>query len=73
MLWTSKLTNKKATFSATGLMPVLKLKHFLSEIITLVQDGKIDPIIDRRYPLENTSEAHEYVDTGHKKGNVVLL
>jgi 2-desacetyl-2-hydroxyethyl bacteriochlorophyllide A dehydrogenase len=38
----------------------------------LAADGELKPVIDRCYPLEEIREAHRYVDTGHKHGNLAV-
>lgn len=44
----------------------------LRTLTSLAESGKFMPVIDRRYAFEQIAEAHRYVDSGRKRGNVVV-
>ncbi|MGB0428942.1 MAG: NAD(P)-dependent alcohol dehydrogenase [Bacteroidia bacterium] len=72
MMITSVFRKKKAKFSATGALPAKETKRLMKILIEIIEAGDMKVIIDRSYPLDNLANAHKYIETGHKKGNVVL-
>jgi NADPH:quinone reductase-like Zn-dependent oxidoreductase len=66
-LWLSVTTDKKIVAG-----PASERVEDLRLLAELAEQSKYRPVIDMRYPLQRAAEAHAYVDTGRKKGNVVL-
>jgi NADPH:quinone reductase-like Zn-dependent oxidoreductase len=67
MLWTSVVGGKKVicAFAVPKTGDLIFIKEF-------IEDRKIKPVIDRCFPPEKAAEAHSYIESGNKKGSVVL-
>ncbi|REE78848.1 NADPH:quinone reductase-like Zn-dependent oxidoreductase [Lutibacter oceani] len=73
VLWYSIISPKRVKFSATGIRKQRDLKMLLAELVTFFSQGKLNTVIDKTYKLENIIEAHKYLESDHKVGNLAIV
>ena len=67
-----KVLTKNGKYMSVDRGSPKSLTEYLDLLNELMESGHFKAVIDRSYPLEQIVEAHRYVDSGHKKGNVVI-
>jgi NADPH:quinone reductase-like Zn-dependent oxidoreductase len=65
---TSRGSRKRVSFT-----PSRSTGEDLAYLRSLVEAGRLRPVVDRSFPLEQIVEAHRYAETGQKLGNIVVV
>lgn len=69
---TKRAPSRRGRLATTGLRPVSAKRADLAVLAELVEAGAVRAVTDRRFPLAEVAEAHRYVETERKAGDVVV-
>ncbi|HYO44378.1 MAG TPA: zinc-binding dehydrogenase, partial [Candidatus Limnocylindrales bacterium] len=67
-MWAARGSGRHVSFAASS-----GTSEDLAYLGGLVEEGRLHPVIDRQFPLEQMAEAHAYAESGRKQGNVVVV
>ncbi|MCP8883651.1 NAD(P)-dependent alcohol dehydrogenase [Devosia sp. XJ19-1] len=73
MLTGGQRGGKRGKLATTGLRPELDKRGDLEILNALLEQGAVRPVTDRTFPLARIAEAHRYVETETKAGDVVVV
>jgi NADPH:quinone reductase-like Zn-dependent oxidoreductase len=66
--WAARGSKKRVSFAASS-----GSSEDLVYLRGLIEEERLRPVTDRRFPLEQMAEAHRYAETGQKSGNIVVI
>lgn len=72
MLLVNPFSKQKIKFAATGLRKRELIMRDIIKLTNMLTTNKLKTVIDKEYSLEQIQEAHRYVDSGHKRGNIII-
>jgi NADPH:quinone reductase-like Zn-dependent oxidoreductase len=73
MVWTSRVGSKRAVLMLTGLRKPADKAKDLAFLMDRIESGALRPVVGRRFSLDQSVEAHRFVEDGAKQGSVVLI
>lgn len=72
VLFSGVASRQKAKFAATGLAESTIQRKWMKDVINLIDSKKIQFEVNHVYSLSQIREAHQFIDSGHKRGNAII-